>query len=94
MKMEVSHVIIEYDALSIIQAINEGVFGGELSHIVQDIWEVSSVFSWCSFLHLKREDNRVAHELAKVARIFYLSQVWERTIPSPVEHIVIEELFL
>ena len=72
-KMEVSHVIIESDALSIIQAINEGVFGGELDHIVQDIWEVSSVFSWCSFLHLKREGNRVVHELAKVARISDLS---------------------
>ena len=71
--MEVSHVIIEFDAVSIIQAINEGVFGGELAHIVQDIWEVSSVFSWCFFLHLKREGNRVVHELAKVARISDLS---------------------
>ena len=34
MEMEVTHVIIESDALSIIQAINDGVFGGELSHIV------------------------------------------------------------
>ena len=33
-KMEVTHAIIESDALSIIQAINDGVFGGELSHIV------------------------------------------------------------
>ena len=93
-KMEVSYVIIEYDALSIIQAINEGVFGGELGHIVQDIWEVSSVFSWCSFLHLKREGNRVAYELAKAARISDLSQVWERSVPSPVKHIVFEELSL
>ena len=93
-KMEVSHVTIESDALSIIQAINEGVFGGKLGHIVQDIWEVSFVFSWCSFLHLKREGNRVAHELAKVARISDLSQVWERSVPSPVEHIVIEQLSL
>ena len=93
-KMEVSHVIIESDALSIIQAINDQVFGGELDHIVQNIWEVSSVFSWCSFHHLKREGNRVAHELAKVARITDKSQVWERTIPSPIEHIVIEELCL
>ena len=93
-KMEVSHAIIESDALSIIPAINDGIFGGELGHIVQNIWEVSSVFSWCSFHHLKREGNRVAHELAKVARITDKSQVWERTIPSPIEHIVIEELCL
>ncbi|KAK9984941.1 hypothetical protein SO802_034466 [Lithocarpus litseifolius] len=93
-KMEVTHVIFESDALSIIQAINDGVFVGELGHIIQNIWEASFVFSWCSFCHLKREGNRVAHELARVARITDVSQVWERTFPSPVEHIVIEELCL
>ncbi|KAK9986499.1 hypothetical protein SO802_031450 [Lithocarpus litseifolius] len=52
-KMEVTHVMFESDALSIIQAINDGVFVGELGHIIQNIWEASSVFSWCSFCHLK-----------------------------------------
>ena len=94
MEMEVTHVIIESDALSIIQAINDGVFGGELGHIIQNIREASSSFSWCSFHHLKREGNRVAHELARVARITNVSQVWERTLPSPVKHLIIEELCL
>ena len=93
-KMEVTHAIIESDALSIIQAINDGVFGGELGHIIRNITEVSSSFSWCSFHHLKREGNKVAHELARVARITNMSQVWERTLLSPVEHLIIEELCL
>ena len=37
---------------------------------------------------------RVAYELAKAARISDLSQVWERSVPSPVKHIVFEELSL
>ena len=34
LELGISHVIVEFDALSIIQAINEGVLGGELGHIV------------------------------------------------------------
>lgn len=48
-EMEVSHTICESDALSIIQAINVGVIGGEFGHNTQNIREVSSSFSWCSF---------------------------------------------
>ncbi|XP_075645849.1 auxin-binding protein T92-like [Castanea sativa] len=92
--MEVSHAICESDALSIIQAINDGVLGGEFGHIIQNIREVSSSFSWCSFQHLKREGNRVAHNLAKVARNTGVSQIWKRTIPGPVEHLILEDLCL
>ncbi|KAL0002042.1 hypothetical protein SO802_015823 [Lithocarpus litseifolius] len=93
-KMEVTHAIIKSDALSIIQAINDGVFGGELNHNIQNIREAASFLGWCSFCHLKKEGNKVAHELARVARITDVSQVWERTFPSLVEHLIIEELFL
>ena len=74
-EMEVSHAIFESDALSIILAINGGIHGGELGHIIRNIREVATLFSWCAFKHLKREGNRVAHELAKVAGISGVSQV-------------------
>ncbi|KAK9984557.1 hypothetical protein SO802_034082 [Lithocarpus litseifolius] len=45
----ISHAIIESDALSIIQAITDGVLGGVVGHIVQNIKDLSSSFSWCSF---------------------------------------------
>ena len=35
-EMEVSHAIFESDALSIILAINYGIHGGELGHIIRD----------------------------------------------------------
>ena len=49
LELGISHVIVESDALSIIQAINEDVLGGELGHIVQNIKDISSSFSRCSF---------------------------------------------
>ena len=93
-EMEVSHAIFESDALSIIQAINDGIHGGELGHIIMNIREVAALFTWCSFKHLKREGNRVAHELARVARNSGASQVWKRSFPSLVEHLLIKDLYL
>ena len=68
LEMRISYVIFESGALSIIQAINEGNLGGELGLIIQSIRDISSSFSWCSFQHLKRDGNRVAHELTKATR--------------------------
>ena len=93
-EMEASHAIFVSDALSIIQAINNGIHGGELGHIIRNIREVAALFSWCSFKHLKREGNRVAHELARVARNSGASQVWKRSFPSLVEHLLIKDLYL
>ena len=93
-EMEVSHAIFESDTLSIFQAINGGIHGGELGHIIKNIREVAALFSWCSFKHLKREGNRVTHELAKVARNSGVSQVWKMSFPSLIEHLLIEDLCL
>ena len=91
LELGISHVIVEFDALSIIQAINEGVLGGELGHIVQNVKDISSSFSWCSFQHLIRSGNRVAHELARAARDSGVSQVWKGVCPSFMEHIILKD---
>nr|POF27295.1 hypothetical protein CFP56_25554 [Quercus suber] len=79
LEMKISHAIFESDAFSIVQALNQGEVGGEIGLILQDIRIFSASFSWCSFQHLKRDGNRVAHELAKAAR---LSQIWKGVNPS------------
>ena len=89
LELGISHVIVESDALSIIQAINEGVLGSELGHIVQNIKDISSSFSWCSFQHLKRSGNRATHELARAARDSGVTEVWKGVCPSFVEHIIL-----
>ena len=87
----ISHAIVESDAFSIIQAIIEGDLGGDLGHIVQNIKDISSLFSWCSFQHLKRSGNRATHSLARATRISGVSQVWKGVCPSFVEHVIIED---
>ena len=91
LELGISHVIVESNALSIIQAINEGVLGGELGHIVQNIKDISSSFSWCSFQHLNRSGNRASHELARAARDSGVTQVWKGVCPSFVEHIILKD---
>ena len=91
LELGISHVIVEFDALSIIQAINEGVLGGELGHIVQNIKDISSSFSWCSFQHLNRSGNRAARELARAARGSGVMQVWKGVCSSFVEHIILKD---
>ena len=91
LELGISHVIVESNALSIIQAINKGVLGGELGHIVQNIKDISSSFSLCSFQHLNRSGNRAAHELARAARDSGVSQVWKGVCPSFMEHIILKD---
>ena len=74
-EMGLSKVIFEGDALSIIQAVNEGNVGGDFGHIIQNIRDLSLSFTWCLFGHLNRNGNRVAHDLAKEARRSGVSQV-------------------
>ena len=91
-KMKIFHAIFEFDALSIVQALNQGVVGGEIRLILHDIRIFSTSFSWCSFQHLKRDGNRVAHELAKAARLSGTSQIWKGVNPSCVEHLRQEDI--
>nr|XP_023878292.1 uncharacterized protein LOC111990734 [Quercus suber] len=44
-EMDVYHAMFESDALSIIQAINDGFHGGEIGHIIQNIRDVSATFT-------------------------------------------------
>ena len=94
LELGIFRVIFESDALSIIQAINESVLGGELGHIVQNIKDISSSFSWCSFQHLNRSGNRTAHELARAARDSGVMQVWKGVCPSFVEHIILKDVYV
>ena len=90
-EMGLSKVIFEGDALSIIQAVNEGNVGGDFGHIIQNIRDLSFSFTWCLFQHLNRNGNRVAHDLAKEARRSGVSQVWKGVVPSVVENLICNE---
>ena len=69
-------VIIESDADVIIKAINSGGFSSSsFGHINSDIKLLSSAFHKVSYSHTRRQGNRVAHRLARMACNFSSFQV-------------------
>ncbi|XP_030965775.1 uncharacterized protein LOC115986680 [Quercus lobata] len=75
-EMELSNVIFETDALSVIQAISHDLSGSEMGHLIQGIQLAKASFNSCSFHHLER-DYRVAHELAQFDKCNHANQTWE-----------------
>ena len=60
-------MVIEGDSLRFIQAINEARLVQTMyGHVVDDIRFLSSSMS-CSFLHVKRKGNKLAHALTRRA---------------------------
>ena len=65
---ELNQVIIESDSLSVVHAVNTSSNIGELGSIIQGITGLLRAFGSWKMKHLKREYNRVAHELAQIAK--------------------------
>ncbi|KAK9985835.1 hypothetical protein SO802_030786 [Lithocarpus litseifolius] len=86
--MELSHIIIESDALAAIQGILAAETEGSLGHVYQGILSILSSFSSWSIKHVKRDYNRVAHELAQFARKNETSQVWKGSSFPIVQQLV------
>ena len=63
-EMKISNIIIESDALAAIQSLEKGEIGGCLGHLVHGIFLILKDFNSWSLNHVKRNYNRVAHELA------------------------------
>lgn len=66
--LNISHIIIESDALSIVQALLSKQTNGVIGHLIQGILSALAVFHSWKIQHLKREFNRAAHEFAQLAR--------------------------
>ena len=67
-ELNLSKVIFESDASSIIAAISQVSNGGIMGHLVQSVKSVAFVFDCCKFCHMKRDYNRAANELAQFAK--------------------------
>ena len=86
-------VIIEGDADVIIKAINSGGFSSSsFGHISKDIKLLSSAFHKVSYSHTRRQGNRVAHRLARMACNFSSFQVWMEDVPPDVASVYLSDL--
>ena len=88
-ELQLSQVILESDALVVVQALNDNSTGSELGHILQGIQLVRESFEFCSFKHVNRDFNVVAHELAQLARNEESSCLWYGVPPTPAVSVLV-----
>ena len=91
-ELQLSRVILESDALAVVQALNDNSTGNELGHILQGILPLCESFGFCSFKHVNRVFNVVAHELAQLARCGESSCLWYGVSPPAVSVLVHNDL--
>ena len=92
-ELNFDQVIIEGDTDVIIKAINSGGFSSSsFGHIIRDIKLLSSAFHNVSYNHTRRQGNRVAHRLARMACNFSPFQVWMEDVPFDVASVYLSNL--
>ena len=67
-EMELQQVIIESDSLSVVQNLLSKEVNGEIGHLVQGNLNILDLFNSWKIKHLKRDYNKVAHELVHFGR--------------------------
>ena len=82
---------MESDALTAVTSVIAAETSGCLGHVYQGIRSLLSSFSSWKIKHMKREYNRVAHELAQYARQKEESHVWKGVCPPMVIHVIQED---
>ena len=87
-ELSLHHVVIEGDSLRVIQAIIDTQLVQTLyGHIIDEIKLLSSLFT-CSFLHVNRKGNMLAHALARRAILSADTEVWIEELPQDLEDVV------
>ena len=66
--MKLSQIIVEFDAISIVNSVNENFMEWSIGHLIQGILALLSSFTGWEVNHVNQSYNRVAHELAHLAR--------------------------
>ena len=81
-----TQVILESDSLLVVQAISSNSLHGDLWPIIQGILDLLSFVDSWKVKHVKRDYNRVAHELTKLARDSGTTQFQNRIKPPMLQH--------
>ena len=87
-ELSLFEVIFEGDCLRIIKAINtkepcHTLFG----HIIEEIRSLSFALRTCSFQHVRRMGNNLAHALARRAVVSADTDVWVEELPLDLDDV-------
>ena len=83
------NVIVEGDSLVVTQALKSKVVGlAACGLLIRDAFSLAGNFSKVSYSHIKREGNKVAHGLAKLAVNLAECVIWMEEVPPSIYHLV------
>ena len=83
-ELDLQQIIIESNSLAVVQRISSKDYSGGFGHIVNGIMNLLDGFAGWQIRHVKRDFNRVVHELAKCARCNNVSHLWRGVSPPIV----------
>ncbi|XP_030924737.1 uncharacterized protein LOC115951725 [Quercus lobata] len=88
-----SQAYFEGDCQRVIQAINAcGPSRTLFGHIIKEIRCFSSSLACCSFVHVRREGNKLAHALARRAVLSADTDVWVEELPNDLDDVFRSDL--
>lgn len=87
------NIVLESDCLKLITHLKKGLLENSgFSLIVKDILLFRSSNVSLAFNHVRREGNRVAHQLAQMSRTFRELRVWIEEVPNEVWTYVLSDM--
>ena len=87
--ISLDNVIVEGDSLVVTQALKSKVVGlAAYGLLIRDAFSLAGNFSKVSYSHIKREGNKVAHGLAKLAVNLAECVIWMEEVPPSIYHLV------
>ncbi|XP_030924605.1 uncharacterized protein LOC115951568 [Quercus lobata] len=92
-ELGVGCAIVEGDSVVIVKALRNKDNGlTSFAHLINDVSLFSSLFSELSYSHIRRNGNKVAHSLARLALITPDCTVWMKDVPFRTLHFVQADL--
>ena len=87
-EMELHQIVVESDSVVVFEAINANNCNGDIGLVIQGTLELLQHFRGWKVRYLKRDYNRVAHDLAQFAKANGTTQQWKGMEPSMIQQIL------
>ncbi|XP_050259092.1 uncharacterized protein LOC126704102 [Quercus robur] len=81
--------VFEGDSSTVIKSLQDRIVShAQGGHILKDILSHLNSFQSCSFSHIGRQGNAVAHALTQRARLSFPLEVWMESVPPDISSFV------
>ncbi|KAL0013804.1 hypothetical protein SO802_000873 [Lithocarpus litseifolius] len=92
-ELSIAHVVVEGDSLKVITTLNNPKQNRtQWGHVIEDIKKASSCLQVCSFSHVSRGGNSLAHSLARRAVLTADTDVWLKELPLDLDDVFQSDL--